>query len=83
MTQHVLFEKSGIDLLTGACASRMTNFGRPDWSAVFEEVRDNHPKTTVGVFFCGQFILSQILEKNCRKYSDKNGTKFEYMYERF
>lgn len=83
MTQRVMFENTGIDLLTGARACSLTIFGRPDWSIVFERVKDQHPQTTVGVFFCGQFILGQILEKQCRKHSDKNGTRFEYLYERF
>ena len=83
MTQNLLFNETEIDLLTGARACKLTHFGRPEWPSIFKEVRQNHPKSTVGVFFCGQYVLSQILEKNCHRYSDKNGTRFEYMYERF
>lgn len=83
MTQKVYFENCGVDLLTGASAHSLTNFGRPDWTQIFEEATRNHPNTTIGVFFCGQYVLSQILEKNCRKYSGTNGTRFEYMFERF
>eukprot|EP00210_Caulerpa_lentillifera_P008887 g8479.t1 len=83
MTQRVYFEKSGVDLLTGSYTNALTNFGRPDWTKIFQEATQSHPNTTIGVFFCGQYVLGQILEKNCRKFSGRNGTKFDYMYERF
>lgn len=83
MTQKTYFEKSGVDLLTGSSAHSLTNIGRADWTRIFEKASGNHPDTTIGVFFCGQYVLGNILEQNCRKYSGRNGTKFEYMYERF
>ena len=30
-----------------------THYGRPHWDRIFQNVKDKHPDSDVGVFFCG------------------------------
>ena len=44
--------------------------GRPNWKRIFQEKKQNHPDTTIGVFLCGPPQIGAQLEANSRKFSD-------------
>jgi len=69
------------DAITGLQSK--THFGRPDWDAIFEQLKTSHPNETVGVFYCGPAVLSKQLYKYSRKKSDKKTTRFKYHKENF
>ncbi|KAL5514066.1 hypothetical protein ACEPAG_2827 [Sanghuangporus baumii] len=71
MVQDVGAEK---DAISGLRAP--THFGRPNWDRVFPSIKENHPDTDVGVFFCGPTVLSRTLHSMSNKYSSPKGTKF-------
>jgi hypothetical protein len=61
-----------------------TSLGRPNWNSVFEEAREAHPESSVGVFVCGPRAISRILRGNCDKYNAMpGGTKFAFHKENF
>ncbi|KAI8840204.1 ferric reductase NAD binding domain-containing protein [Chytriomyces cf. hyalinus JEL632] len=76
-------EEGGKDAITGL-RSR-TLFGRPNWDVVFKTIRETHPATDVGVFFCGPKVLSATLHKASNKWTDagEGGTRFFYGKENF
>jgi len=77
-----LHEGSDRDVITGL--QQKMNFGRPNWDQIFKGVADSHPKTDIGVFFCGPAVLSHTLHKMSNTYSnDKTGAKFYYNKENF
>ena len=67
-----------LDAITGLKAP--TNFGRPNWDRVFRGIRQLHPATDVGVFFCGPKPLGHTLHLKCNEWSQpgENGTKFSF-----
>ncbi len=74
----------GKDAITGLRAG--THFGRPNWDKIFSTIKDKHPGIDIGVFFCGPKVLSQVLHKQCNKWTDTNserGTRFYYGKENF
>ncbi|KAI8609759.1 ferric reductase NAD binding domain-containing protein [Chytriomyces sp. MP71] len=79
----ILNDGDGVDAITGL-RSR-TLFGRPNWDVVFKNVRDQHPGTDIGVFFCGPKAISAALHKACNKWTDSTevGTRFFYGKENF
>lgn len=56
------------DAVTGLRAP--TNFGRPNWGAVFKGIRKIHSPGASGVFFCGPKGLGSSLHLKCNEYSD-------------
>jgi predicted ferric reductase/Ca2+-binding EF-hand superfamily protein len=56
---EVYHEATGRDLLTGL--KTFTHLERPDWRAVFSDIRAAHPDREVDVFYCGPEGLSRIL----------------------
>ncbi|KAL5354035.1 hypothetical protein ACLOAV_000120 [Pseudogymnoascus australis] len=56
------------DAITGLRAP--TNFGRPNWGAVFRSIRKIHSPGASGVFFCGPKGLGSSLHVKCNEYSD-------------
>lgn len=70
----------GKDAITGLRAR--THFGRPNWDLIFKTVRDRHANADVGVFFCGPKVLSQVLHKQCNKWTS-DSTRFHYGKENF
>eukprot|EP00112_Aurelia_sp_Birch-Aquarium-sp1_P009789 Seg2125.5 transcript_id=Seg2125.5/GoldUCD/mRNA.D3Y31 product="Cytochrome b-245 heavy chain" protein_id=Seg2125.5/GoldUCD/D3Y31 len=77
-----LHEDSDRDVITGL--QQKMNFGRPNWDQIFKGIADNHPKTDIGVFFCGPAVLSHTLHKMSNLYTDdKTGAKFYYNKENF
>ncbi|XP_065056844.1 cytochrome b-245 heavy chain-like [Rhopilema esculentum] len=70
------------DVITGL--QQKMNFGRPNWAQIFKGIADNHPRTDIGVFFCGPAVLSHTLHKMSNMHNDdKTGTKFYYNKENF
>ncbi|XP_032235205.2 cytochrome b-245 heavy chain isoform X1 [Nematostella vectensis] len=61
-----------------------TRFGRPEWNKIFNDIGKKHPKTDIGVFFCGPKALSHTLHKMSNAHSrDGDGAKFYYNKENF
>ncbi|KAH9820743.1 FAD-binding domain-containing protein [Melampsora americana] len=46
-----------------------THYGRPNWDRIFNSVRQRHPATDVGVFFCGPPALGHQLHLQCNKWT--------------
>jgi NADPH oxidase 1 len=68
------------DAVTGL--KSRTHYGRPNWQAVFSEMRDGIErgtyirgfagiKTKVGVYFCGPSTLAKTLKKECNENSSE------------
>ncbi|CAD7702660.1 unnamed protein product [Ostreobium quekettii] len=83
MAQILYHKDTGIDIITGVAATTLTKFGRPNWQSVFNAMKAKHPKTTVGVLFCGAPLLGKVLRKLCIKFSQGSKTKFEFVSEKF
>ncbi|XP_031558751.1 cytochrome b-245 heavy chain-like isoform X2 [Actinia tenebrosa] len=77
-----LREDEAVDPITHL--KQKTRYGRPEWNKIFEGVANKHPKTNVGVFFCGPAGLSHTLHKMANSHSDiTSGVKFLYNKENF
>ena len=63
------------DTITGLRAP--TNFGRPNWDAIFKSIRKIHAPAEAGVFFCGPKPLGSLLHSKCNMYSEKG---FRYVW---
>ena len=70
----LLYKKSKRDLITGL--KTRTNAGRPNWDAVFQELR-NQRKGKITVFYCGGQQLGKILKLKCIQFG------FDYRKENF
>ncbi|KAI9816591.1 MAG: hypothetical protein M1827_001723 [Pycnora praestabilis] len=68
------------DTITGLRAP--TNFGRPNWDAVFRSIRKIHAPAEAGVFFCGPKVLGNQLHAKCNMYSEP-GLNFVWGKENF
>ncbi|KAF9433747.1 hypothetical protein BGZ76_009027 [Entomortierella beljakovae] len=89
---HLHDEQTGLDTITGLQA--LTNFGRPNFGAIFTELREGIMNGTympganqelvveVAVFFCGPGGMAKSLRKESRSQS-KNGVKFVFRKEHF
>ncbi|CAJ0757595.1 15002_t:CDS:10 [Entrophospora sp. SA101] len=66
------------DTITGLRAP--THYGRPNWDRIFSNMREQHPSTDVGVFFCGPKPLGKLLNNKCNLWSQgsEEGTNFVY-----
>ena len=62
MTIGILFPQDNKDRMTGLKAK--TNAGRPNWTKVFQQLRDQN-RGKVTVFYCGNPGLASILRKKC------------------
>ncbi|KAG0145446.1 hypothetical protein CROQUDRAFT_658623 [Cronartium quercuum f. sp. fusiforme G11] len=62
-----------------------THYGRPNWDRVFSSVRERHPATDVGVFFCGPGPLGHELHLQCNKWTggEDGDTRFFWGKENF
>ncbi|KAJ3101784.1 hypothetical protein HDU97_001068 [Phlyctochytrium planicorne] len=84
MRNIILNDEEGTrDAITGLRSP--TYFGRPNFDQIFKGMRQTHPGTDIGVFFCGPKILSKTLHKACNKWTEatENGTRFFYGKENF
>ncbi|KAF9577452.1 hypothetical protein BGW38_007327 [Lunasporangiospora selenospora] len=89
---HLHDDYSGGDTITGLQA--LTNFGRPNFGAIFTELREGITNGTympganqelivdVAVFFCGPGAMAKSLRSESRRQS-KNGVKFSFRKEHF
>ncbi|KAG9067315.1 hypothetical protein KI688_012098 [Linnemannia hyalina] len=89
---HMNEDVFGGDTITGLRA--LTNFGRPNFGAIFSELRQGITNGTympgatqelmvdVAVFFCGPGAMAKSLRKESRLQS-KNGVKFSFRKEHF
>ncbi|KAF9142928.1 hypothetical protein BGX30_001835 [Mortierella sp. GBA39] len=89
---HMNDDAFGGDTITGLRA--LTNFGRPNFGAIFSELRQGITNGTympgatqelmvdVAVFFCGPGAMAKSLRKESRLQS-KNGVKFSFRKEHF
>lgn len=68
------------DSITGLRAP--TNFGRPNWDAIFKGVRKIHSPAEAGVFYCGPPQLSSTIQLKCNLYSEP-GFNFVWGNESF
>lgn len=62
-----------------------THYGRPNWDKIFSNMREHHPATDVGVFFCGPKPLGKQIHTKCNLWSQgfDDGTRFYYGKENF
>eukprot|EP01095_Lingulamoeba_sp_RSL-Kostka_P005666 TRINITY_DN170_c1_g2_i1.p1 TRINITY_DN170_c1_g2~~TRINITY_DN170_c1_g2_i1.p1 ORF type:complete len:545 (+),score=177.86 TRINITY_DN170_c1_g2_i1:137-1771(+) len=77
-------EESEFDPLTNL--ESKTNFGRPDFDVIFDDLREAHIGTKIGLFFCGPRILAKMLRGFCMTKSPKSkksGAKFIFHKENF
>ncbi|KAI8872078.1 hypothetical protein GQ42DRAFT_174416 [Ramicandelaber brevisporus] len=72
------------DAITGLRKSQ-TNFGRPNFNQVFQQMCERHSGQKIGVFVCGNKALTKAVKDCCSKHNRNhaNGTKFYYYRERF
>ncbi|KAF9993116.1 hypothetical protein BGZ80_004059 [Entomortierella chlamydospora] len=89
---HLHDDYTGADTITGLQA--LTNFGRPNFGAIFSELRQGIMNGTympgatqelvvdVAVFFCGPGAMAKSLRKESRLQS-KNGVRFSFRKEHF
>jgi hypothetical protein len=68
------------DTITGLRAP--TNFGRPNWDAIFKSIRKLHAPAEAGVFFCGPKVLGSQLHTKCNMYSEP-GFRYAWGKENF
>ncbi|KAF9364779.1 hypothetical protein BGX34_000449 [Mortierella sp. NVP85] len=74
-------DDSGLaDTVTGLRAR--THFGRPVLDNEFGRIRNHHPDTDIGVFFCGPKKMGKQLHACCTKFSG-GGTSFFWHKENF
>ena len=68
------------DVLTGL--KSRTHYGRPNWHALFSEMRDGIERGTyirglagiqsrVGVYFCGPSVIAKTIKKECKQNSNE------------
>lgn len=80
--QTLYHQTTGRDVVSGLETPTRTHFGRPDWDAIFSDLRTAHPHTDVGVFFCGPRSFEGTLSHLCKKYSTLDN-KFNFHAENF
>ncbi|KAL8695389.1 MAG: hypothetical protein Q9218_000148 [Villophora microphyllina] len=68
---------SEVDAITGLRTP--TNFGRPNWDAVFRGIRKIHAPAEAGVFFCGPKPLGSQLHIKCNMYT---GPDFRFAWQK-
>ncbi|XP_010491345.1 PREDICTED: respiratory burst oxidase homolog protein A-like [Camelina sativa] len=81
MLQSLNHAKNGVDVVSGTHV--MSHFARPNWRSVFKRIAVKHPKTRVGVFYCGAAGLVKELRHLSLDFSHKTSTKFIFHKENF
>eukprot|EP00835_Amoeboradix_gromovi_P000227 NODE_8_length_47770_cov_0.334354.p5 type:complete len:581 gc:universal NODE_8_length_47770_cov_0.334354:2761-4503(+) len=74
---------NNFDPITGLRSK--TNYGRPNWDAIFAETAIQNPGETIGLFVCGPKLLTKALKKNCILYTNYKSTEaiFRFNKENF
>jgi len=65
-----------------ACANRQF-YGHPNWCLCFQELKQEHPNSHIGVFLCGSPVIGEELEKNCALHSSPPNMTFTFYKESF
>eukprot|EP00747_Dinoflagellata_sp_TGD_P209336 gnl/TRDRNA2_/TRDRNA2_82737_c0_seq2.p1 gnl/TRDRNA2_/TRDRNA2_82737_c0~~gnl/TRDRNA2_/TRDRNA2_82737_c0_seq2.p1 ORF type:complete len:807 (-),score=128.44 gnl/TRDRNA2_/TRDRNA2_82737_c0_seq2:72-2423(-) len=84
-----IFSHGDVELsqIRGLPCSHRQFVGRPNWSMVFKQQKEMHPRDHIGVFLCGDPALGADLSKQSAKYSDPpdraGGTRFSFFEEHF
>lgn len=81
MLQSLNFAKHGVDVVAGTRVK--THFGRPDWRKVYKRIALRHVGQRVGVFYCGEPVLTEKLRNLAKDFSTDTNTKFEFHSENF
>ncbi|KAL1196824.1 Respiratory burst oxidase-like protein A [Cardamine amara subsp. amara] len=81
MLQSLNHAKNGVDVVSGTRV--MSHFSRPNWRSVYKNIAVKHPKTRVGVFYCGAAGLVKELRHLALDFSHKTSTKFVFHKENF
>lgn len=82
--QTLVHRMNGEDVISGLQTHTRTHFGRPNWHHVFSDILARHPRTHIGVFFCGAKSFQRELGKLCATYSANDcGSRFELHAENF
>ena len=79
----MLNDEEEADAITGLRAK--TNFGRPQWERIYEQLVVDHPSTNIGVFYCGPKVVAKELGRLSKKFTDvrPGGTIFDFNKENF
>ncbi|KAH0861377.1 hypothetical protein HID58_089638 [Brassica napus] len=81
MLQSLHHAKHGVDVVSGTRV--MSHFARPNWRSVYKRIAVKHPKTRVGVFYCGAAGLVRELRHLALDFSHNTSTKFCFHKENF
>lgn len=57
--------------------------GRPVWEDIFARLAQDHPRSAIGVFFCGPQNMANQLRVVSRRTSRVSSTKFKFHQEQF
>ncbi|XP_044962625.1 respiratory burst oxidase homolog protein B-like [Hordeum vulgare subsp. vulgare] len=82
MLQSLYYAKNGVDVVSGS-SRVMTHFGRPDWDQVYRRIADENEGKRVGVFYCGEPVLTNKLRRLAKDFSRNTTTKFKFHSENF
>uniref|UniRef100_K3ZL81 Uncharacterized protein n=1 Tax=Setaria italica TaxID=4555 RepID=K3ZL81_SETIT len=81
MLQSINQAKTGVDVVSGTRVR--THFARPNWPQVYSRIAHNHRNQRVGVFYCGNQVLTKELRELAQHFSRNSPTKFEFHKEIF
>nr|VDD34374.1 unnamed protein product [Brassica oleracea] len=81
MLQSLHHAKHGVDVVSGTRV--ISHFARPNWRSVYKRIAVKHPKTRVGVFYCGASGLVRELRHLALDFSHNTSTKFCFHKENF
>ena len=65
LARELFYARTHHDVVTGLSAQ--TNFGRPDWATLLDDIRGEHAPGEVDVFMCGPWGMTKTLRPLCRK----------------
>ncbi|KJE96132.1 Nox1 protein [Capsaspora owczarzaki ATCC 30864] len=79
----MLNDEEEADAITGLRAK--TNFGRPQWGRIYEQLVQDHPSTNIGVFYCGPKVVAKELGRLSKQFTNPRpgGTIFNFNKENF
>ncbi|KAF8115570.1 hypothetical protein N665_0025s0038 [Sinapis alba] len=81
MLQSLHHAKHGVDVVSGTRV--MSHFAKPNWRSVYKRIAVKHPKTRVGVFYCGAAGLVKELRHLALDFTHNTSTKFCFHKENF
>lgn len=80
--RDVMYGSGENDAVTGLQSH--TNYGRPNWKAIFGDLAEKYVGEEIGVFLCGPQVLSKQLYAQCKAFtSTRTSTKFRFHKENF